>query len=106
MAFAEFYQLYPRKIARKDAEKAYAQVQKEGVTDARIMAGLDVYLQHLPEETCFIPYPASWLRAWRFDDEYESARPAKEYWFDECQREHGGACSKQWEHVTKMREAG
>ena len=63
--FAEFCAAYPRRMARMDAEKAYGQMLRKGVTHERIMAGLALYKQHLPEEACFIPYPASWLRAGR-----------------------------------------
>jgi hypothetical protein len=100
--FAEFYARYPRRIARLDAEKAYGQIRKRGIPHTQIMAGVERYLEHLPEELCYVPYPASWLRAGRFDDEYEVARPVKEYWADECRRVHGGTCSKQWAHATRM----
>jgi len=89
-----------------DAEKAYGQMRRKGVTHDRIMAGLERFLENLPEQACYIPYPASWLRAGRFDDEYEVSVPVvREYWADECQREHGGTCSRQWDHVYKMRES-
>jgi hypothetical protein len=104
--FVVFIAKYPRRIARMDAEKAYGQIRRKGVTHERIMAGLDLYLQHLPEDACFIPYPASWLRAGRFDDEYPEAVPvpAREYWADVCQREHGSACRNRWDHEMKLRE--
>jgi hypothetical protein len=69
--FQAFYKVYPRKMARLDAEKAYLQIRRRDISHERIMAGLERYLEHLPEDVCWIPYPATWIRAGRFDDEYE-----------------------------------
>jgi hypothetical protein len=72
MTFDVFYGLYPRKMARKDAEKAW----KSMTTDEQEKA-LEALPQHLKywkiKETAkdFIPYPASWLRAGRYDDELD-----------------------------------
>lgn len=79
--FADFYALYPRHIARKDAEKAWRQVIKEGVQPATIMDGL---LRQLPvmaaKDKQFLPYPATWLRGWRWEDEVEApSGPSKQY---------------------------
>ena len=104
--FAAFIARYPRRIARMDAEKAYGQMRRKGVTHERIMAGLERFLENLPEQVCYIPYPASWLRAGRFDDEYEIAVsvPVQEPWYDICSREHGSACRSRWEHEMRLRE--
>jgi hypothetical protein len=72
MTFAVFYGLYPRKMARKDAEKAW----KSMTTDEQEKA-IEALPQHLKywkiKETAkdYIPYPASWLRAGRYDDELD-----------------------------------
>ena len=72
MSFAVFYGLYPRKMARKDAEKAW----KSMTTDEQEKA-IEALPSHLKywkiKETAkdFIPYPASWLRAGRYDDELD-----------------------------------
>ena len=72
MTFNDFYALYPRKMARKDAEKAW----KSMTTDEQEKA-LEALPNHLKywkiKETAkdFIPYPASWLRAGRYDDELD-----------------------------------
>ena len=72
MTFAVFYGLYPRKMARKDAEKAW----KSMTTDEQEKA-IEALPSHLKywkiKETAkdFIPYPASWLRAGRYDDELD-----------------------------------
>ena len=72
MTFDVFYGLYPRKMARKDAEKAW----KSMTADEQEKA-IEALPQHLKywkvKETAkdFIPYPASWLRAGRYDDELD-----------------------------------
>jgi hypothetical protein len=72
MSFADFYNLYPRKMAKKDAEKAWRALTLDEQTKA-----LDALPNHLKywkiKETLkdYIPYPASWLRAGRYDDELD-----------------------------------
>jgi len=72
MTFAVFYGLYPRKMARKDAEKAWKSMTTEEQEKA-----IEALPQHLKywkiKETSkdYIPYPASWLRAGRYDDELD-----------------------------------
>lgn len=69
--FAEFWERYPRKVAKPNAEKAYAKAAKAHGHDA-IMFGLS---QHLPsmeaKEPQFIPHPATWLNGKRFNDQPE-----------------------------------
>ncbi len=66
--FDKFWQAYPRKIAKGDARKAWTQTQK-------IRPELDFILRAIEaqketwENPKFIPYPATWLRAERWDDE-------------------------------------
>jgi|GEM_PF-6662128 len=79
--FADFYALYPRHIARKDAEKAWRQVIKEGIQPATILDGLRRQLPVMAaKDKQFLPYPATWLRGWRWEDEVEMpSRPALAY---------------------------
>jgi hypothetical protein len=112
--FAAFYARYPRRVARLDAEKAYQQIRRKGIEHAHIMAGLERYLLNLPDAMCYVPYPASWLRAGRFDDEYEVAVPVpvKIDWFAECAQTHNGECGlsqqrhaqRVWNDAYKARE--
>lgn len=70
--FDEFWQAYPRKIAKGDARKAWAQTEK-------IRPSLDAVLNAIEQQKAawdnpkFIPYPATWLRAERWDDEVTPA---------------------------------
>ena len=76
--FDEFYAKYPRKIARKDAQKAWNQLRP-----SEREAALDAIDDHVAAwnaaetEKQFIPYPASWLRAARWEDEIEVVEKRK-----------------------------
>jgi len=66
--FAEFWQAYPRKVAKPAAEKAWRKVAAEA--DA-IMAGLGRAVgseQWRKDGGQFIPHPATWLNGRRWED--------------------------------------
>jgi hypothetical protein len=72
MTFQDFYSLYPRKMARKDAERAWNRLtptqQKE------CLEALPNYLKYWKiKETQkdYIPYPASFLNQERWTDEID-----------------------------------
>ena len=78
--FAEWYKDYPRHEAKLDAQKAYMKALKEGVSHERMVEGLQRFnkdIERRPRERRFIPLPASWIRAGRFDDEYEDQQTKK-----------------------------
>lgn len=74
--FDQFWTTYPRKCAKGDARKAWRQV-------SHLLPPLPVVLsavaaarrsqQWQREAGQFIPYPATWLRAERWEDEHEVA---------------------------------
>ena len=72
MEFDQFYQQYPRKVARREAEKAWARLSlqdKQKAVDA-----LPTHLKYWDikgTEREFIPHPATWLNQGRFEDELE-----------------------------------
>lgn len=72
--FDRFWETYPRKVARKAAEKAWskipAQYQIDVVTALR--KHLTLWKQQGTEKS-FIPYPATWLNGARWEDEIELA---------------------------------
>lgn len=71
--FEDFYGRYPNRKAPGDAAKAWRQVTKAGATPAEIMTGVDAYLAYLeknPDKRAFMKYPATWLRAKCWLDEY------------------------------------
>ncbi len=74
--FDAWYSLYPRKVARKAAEKAWARVATSPDVIEQIMAGLRAQLPSMrAKDKQFIPYPATWLRGERWTDEIEQPKP-------------------------------
>ena len=67
--FLAFWARYPRRTAKRDAWKAW---QQEAPPLADVLAALDWQIpqpQWQKEDGQFIPYPASWLRAGRWEDQ-------------------------------------
>ena len=78
--FSEFYSLYPKKQARADAEKAWNVAFKESVLTKTIweekvrpaLLAQSESEQWLKENGQFIPYPATWIRRRRWEDQIET----------------------------------
>lgn len=70
--FDRFWYAYPRRTAKKEARKAWAQIQPDAAMVEKILTALE-WQSRQPQWTkdggSFIPHPASWLRAERWDDE-------------------------------------
>lgn len=72
MTFADFYQAYPRKMARKEAEKAWNKLTPD--ERIRAMEALPKHIRYWDMSNTakeFVPYPASWINGARFDDDIE-----------------------------------
>lgn len=100
--FDAFWSLYPRKVGKLDAMKAYEKARRLASAED-ILAGVHQYRLHLPEEMRYVAHPATWLNAGRWFDEYERPVVQRVHWYDECQELHGGTCDKQWNHELKKR---
>lgn len=72
--FATFYDLYPKKVGKPQALKAYKAAVKKATPDV-ILDGLQ---KHLPgwanTERKFIPNPATWLNGERWTDEEDATQ--------------------------------
>ena len=71
--FDEFWQAYPRRIAKGAARRAYDKATKQ-VEHQTIMAGLERYKAHLDTQKAekrFICHASTWLNQERWADEYE-----------------------------------
>jgi hypothetical protein len=76
--FDTFWKSYPRKVAKGDARKAWVQTEK-------IRPSLDLILEAIENQKntqqwienggIYIPYPATWLRQERWDDEVKIEVP-------------------------------
>lgn len=70
--FDEWYARYPRKLARKDAERAWKRMTPEQQFAAFESLPIHIRYWELSGRTKeFVPYPASWLNGERWTDELE-----------------------------------
>jgi hypothetical protein len=77
-SFDEFWAVYPRRIGKEDARKAYAKALKTSAPDV-ILAGARRYAREVAEtEPKFIKHPGPWLRAGRWEDEPTPLLPVVE----------------------------
>lgn len=70
--FDQFWEIYPRRQARKDALKAWNRIDSS--RRAQILRGVQAWRrsdQWLRDEGRYIPMPATFLNGERFDDEVE-----------------------------------
>lgn len=77
--FEDFWSIYPRKMSRKDAMKAWNSLSCSDRSLA--MQALPNHLEYWKAagtEKQFLPYPATWLRGERFHDELEMPQPKAE----------------------------
>jgi hypothetical protein len=66
--FEKFWNAYPRKVAKKSALKAWLNVVSPDLVDAVIAGAIRfAHDPNLPIEQ-FVPHPATWLRAERWND--------------------------------------
>ena len=72
VSFDDFWRVYPRRVARKDAMKAWARIKAAEypkILGAVVRARCTDQWQR--DDGRFIPYPASYLRGERWTDELE-----------------------------------
>lgn len=73
--FTEWWLHYPKKVKKLDAEKAYRAALKRGVTPEELLQGLQrqkAAWKAKGTEPQYIPYPATWLRAGSWEDEFDT----------------------------------
>jgi hypothetical protein len=73
--FSDFWAVYPKRAAKRDAEKAFAAAVKRGVAAAHITASAARYAAYPPDDPQFIPHPATWLNRGSYDDEPLASKP-------------------------------
>jgi hypothetical protein len=72
-SFTFFWNKYPKKVSKADAEKAWNKINPNNGTYQKIMIALDKFKkseQWIQKKGTFIPYPATWLRDKRWEDEF------------------------------------
>ena len=71
--FPKFWAAYPRKAAKGSALRAYRAARRKVSLDA-LLDALDTYQKNKPDWQDYA-YPASWLNAERWEDQWTSAAP-------------------------------
>jgi len=68
--FEAFWAAYPRKVGKKDAEKAWKQVQKARPSPEDLAEAIKTLQATLwrGRDANYLPYPATWLRAHGWED--------------------------------------
>lgn len=81
--FASAWAAYPRKVGKKDAEKAWARLTLEQQFAAFHALPVHVrYWQAAGTQKEYIPHFATWLRAERWEDELEMPEaPEEQQWW-------------------------
>ena len=91
--FDRFWQAYPRRQSKKDARKAWDTINPSAALVETILTALTWQVkqpQWTKDDGAYVPYPASWLRAERWDDEcpasLRSARLGERVREEPCER--------------------
>lgn len=72
--FDDFWRVYPKRVGKIAAEKAFANAVADGIAPDRLIAGAYLYaMEHKFTEPEFIKHPATWLNAGCWDDEPDPA---------------------------------
>ena len=97
MDFDDFYALYPRKISRLDAQKAWSKLTlPERVLALSAIPAHVRYWTLAGTDKAFIPYPATWLNGERWTDEIELPRSKAEVEAELAKQARPG---EDWAHV-------
>lgn len=76
--FEIFWKAYPRKESKNDARKAWEQTRPARPSLEALLKTLgQARLTAQWSDRDYTPYPASWLRAHGFENEYETTQPVK-----------------------------
>lgn len=82
MDFEQLWASYPKKLAKKEAAKAWARLPHAEQLAA--LAAMPAHIkrwQALGTDKHYIPHLATWLNGSRWEDEIEDAQPAKSQWW-------------------------
>jgi hypothetical protein len=73
-SFSRFWEAYPKKVGKKPARAAWLRIAPDDALLASMLAALDRHRRSrdwTKDEGAFIPHPATWLNASRWEDELE-----------------------------------
>lgn len=76
--FETLWKMYPRKLGKPKALKAYQKAVKEGATFDEVKSGIDAYCQYIKTnkvKTEYIKHGSTWFNGKCWLDEYEETKP-------------------------------
>ncbi len=79
--FSRFWEAYPRKVSKANAEKAWAKINPDDELTEKIISAIGTAkrLDERFRETKFIPYPASWLNSQSWENEFTEGESSESY---------------------------
>jgi len=107
-SFADFWIAYPRRVAKKAAEKAWLRAVKK-TEPSIILAALESTKRRewRERETQFIPHAATWINATEFDEFEERTEllideipQGHRHWCESCPAVHSWDCSRGSSYVV------
>lgn len=97
--FDHFWCIYPRRVAKRAALKAWEKEMRSGTTPEEIIEGLRRQLAHLSaKEAQFIPHPATWLNQGRWEDEV-TEQPAQKTATKSAYRQYQDECAAELDKI-------
>lgn len=68
--FNEFWNIYPKKVNKERARRAFVRIKPNAQLFEQIMCALEIHKRCAQwQDTQYIPYPATWLNGKRWEDE-------------------------------------
>ena len=103
--FEDWWKVYPRKVGKLDAAKAYAAAIKKGTSHDELLAGCRAFailVLSRGTDRAYIPHPGTWLRAGRWlDDELSNCGRSAELGEPLCPRDRTGARNDYAETIAR-----
>ena len=114
--FCQFYAAYPRKVAKKAAQKAFAKIKDVGDKLPAIIQALEKQKAEYQQQHDFqrdgwrfFPHPATWLNREQWEDETETAAPSQprqlRRWTQEDERREGDKERREMQEMEARRKA-
>lgn len=114
--FDQFYAAYPRKVAKKAAQKAFAKIKDAGSKLPAILQALEKQKAEYQRQHDFqrdgwrfFPHPATWLNREQWEDETETAAPSQprqlRRWTQEDERREGDKERREMQEMEARRKA-
>ena len=107
--FEDFWDAYPRREGKRDAQKAWRQIKAGLDPELRERIAENMRTRRWPRETRFVPLPATYLRGARYEDEHGVDKPATpaNRWMpsvvDEDWCHHDPRCTSRDWHAMKVK---